>query len=346
MWQRQKLRSNIQVGRQALATELSIVQDDFEVYDIRPAPTTIAFHLREFNVSSCIVSLLYPHPFLSFQAAVAFAESSSLPLDLHFTQPAEPLFITAEPDSCDVLFVISTFQVRGEVEAEMGKQTLNAEATMNSGRSKRPRADEGTSTTGVIRKSVKVVERADRSHVSEAGDSHISNVRSSSVFRPDVSNGSRSGTAQEPLFLPQSQLSFMGNADTLRESGLGIENMDEEELAAMLEDDGEEVNAGIGSQMPPLPAVNPNRLQHEPEHENGDRGQDWQNGVELEGQHGDMGGESLEDSLDIVDDDMEFGPTQLPARQDTRKVCSIFLDQRAVLTSLHPFQTFRPLFDD
>lgn len=45
---------------------------------------------------------------------------------------------------------------------------------------------------------------------------------------------------KEPLFLPSSQLSYVDEA-AIRESGLGIENMDRDEFLAMMDDEGEEV---------------------------------------------------------------------------------------------------------
>ena len=45
--------SSAYLGRGQLATELTISADEFDVYEIFSAPLTIAFHLREFNVS-CI----------------------------------------------------------------------------------------------------------------------------------------------------------------------------------------------------------------------------------------------------------------------------------------------------
>lgn len=38
-------------GKGQLSTELTISADEFDVYDVHSTPTTIAFHLREFNVS-------------------------------------------------------------------------------------------------------------------------------------------------------------------------------------------------------------------------------------------------------------------------------------------------------
>lgn len=50
---------------------------------------------------------------------------------------------------------------------------------------------------------------------------------------------------KEPLFLPSSQLSQV-DEEAIRQSGLGIENMDKEEFLAMLEDEGEEVGVVPG----------------------------------------------------------------------------------------------------
>lgn len=38
------------LGKSQLATELTISIEEFDVYNIYASPTTIAFHLREFNV--------------------------------------------------------------------------------------------------------------------------------------------------------------------------------------------------------------------------------------------------------------------------------------------------------
>jgi cell cycle checkpoint control protein RAD9A len=39
-------------GRAQISTELSLSADEFDLYDVPTTPITIAFHLREFNVSS------------------------------------------------------------------------------------------------------------------------------------------------------------------------------------------------------------------------------------------------------------------------------------------------------
>lgn len=64
----------------------------------------------------------------------------------------------------------------------------------------------------------------------------------SNPFAPaEDSTWPRARAPQEPLFLPGSQIPLsQAAAAAIRESGLGIEDMDEAEFAAMLEDDGEE----------------------------------------------------------------------------------------------------------
>jgi cell cycle checkpoint control protein RAD9A len=54
----------------------------------------------------------------------------------------------------------------------------------------------------------------------------------------------------EPLFLPSSQMSDAGE-ELLRSTGLGLEAMDAQELADMLEGEGEEVDFSYMSQPPP-----------------------------------------------------------------------------------------------
>lgn len=44
-------------GKAQLSTELTISKEEFDVYDLYSPPITIAFHLREFNVS--LVSSTY-----------------------------------------------------------------------------------------------------------------------------------------------------------------------------------------------------------------------------------------------------------------------------------------------
>ena len=43
--------TGISLAKTQLSTELTISAEEFDVYNIFALPTTIAFHLREFNVS-------------------------------------------------------------------------------------------------------------------------------------------------------------------------------------------------------------------------------------------------------------------------------------------------------
>ncbi|KAI5890530.1 uncharacterized protein SCHCODRAFT_02632118 [Schizophyllum commune H4-8] len=86
-------------------TEMTISVEEFDIYDIVDLPITISFHLREFN------------------STIAFAESMGLPLDLHFTDAAAPLFIDIEGDCFDSLFVISTSTVPGSMASQASQRT-------------------------------------------------------------------------------------------------------------------------------------------------------------------------------------------------------------------------------
>ncbi|TBU47499.1 Rad9-domain-containing protein [Dichomitus squalens] len=80
-------------GRPQLVTELTLGATEFDTYDLAVGPVTIAFHLREFN------------------ATIAFAEASEVSLNLRFTDPLEPLYISVDADYADTLFVIATSQI-------------------------------------------------------------------------------------------------------------------------------------------------------------------------------------------------------------------------------------------
>ncbi|CCL98611.1 uncharacterized protein FIBRA_00613 [Fibroporia radiculosa] len=120
-------------GKVQLSTELTISKDEFDNYDICDLPTTIAFHLREFN------------------ATIAYAEASSLTLDISFTDPSAPLFIMLDSDSLETLFVISTSlhvardetsSAKSNEHSSRSKTTLHAHAKGK----KRTREEETAST--------------------------------------------------------------------------------------------------------------------------------------------------------------------------------------------------------
>ncbi|CAA7261786.1 unnamed protein product [Cyclocybe aegerita] len=220
-------------GRGQLSTEITISADEFDVYEIYESPTTIAFHLREFN------------------ATIAFADSMSLCLDLRFTDPSAPLFIDVEGDSVEALFVISTSQVQG---APAGTQRTSSSQTVNN--KKRERAPSAVRDTPRIKKSMKVVQPTDpplynRSDTHSRSSSHIPSTMpppSAIPNRPfdrtlplNHGSGSRPQARDKlPLFLPSSQMSTA--EEVLRSTGLGVEHMDADELADLLEGEGEEVD--------------------------------------------------------------------------------------------------------
>ncbi|KAF9527306.1 Rad9-domain-containing protein [Crepidotus variabilis] len=224
-------------GRGQLATELTISCEEFDVYEIYEYPVTIAFHLREFT------------------ATIAFADSIAQSLDLRFTDPAAPLFIDLEGDSFECMFVISTSQHHGA--AHNGTQKSNSTQLANN--KKRERSE---SETPRLKRPIKVVQPADLQVYNNQprSDSRASSripgsmpppsiVPNRSTFHAVASQGF-SGNSQpqistrqeEPLFLPSSSQMTAAEIEVLRATGLGIEDMDADELAEMLDGEGQEVD--------------------------------------------------------------------------------------------------------
>lgn len=190
----------------------------------------------------------------------------ALPLDLRFTDPAAPLFIDIEGDATETLFVISTSQVQGAPTATQTNNNGNSSSNPNL---KKREREQSSSQTSRIKKSMKVVQPADpealnirSSSTSRSGSrvpgsmpppSIIPGINSSQMPRSQGYNNDTSSSKverkNEPLFLPSSQMSAEGE-ELLRSTGLGIENMDEQELADMLEGEGEEVDFSYVSQPP------------------------------------------------------------------------------------------------
>lgn len=273
-------------GKEQLSTELVLSADEFEDYEISSPPITIAFHLREFN------------------ATIAFTDAMCLSMEMRFTEPALPLFIDAEGDSFECLFVLSTNQVAGATQS-----TNQTQASTTSNRKRGP--DDSTHETPRPKKPMRAVQAAPSSSAKSASASRHQSRPPSSLM-PPRSAGSANPFSQpplaestyremhpppvparawnkvgkqeppsdfeEPLFLPCSQLSRQ-EIDVLRSTGLGIENMNEQELNDMLEGEGEEVDFSQPSQ----------------------RYTDLGNRMDIDQLGGDQ------DSLDLVD---EFGATQ------------------------------------
>ncbi|KAG1839043.1 Rad9-domain-containing protein [Suillus subalutaceus] len=264
-------------GKAQLSTELTISADEFDVYDVYAAPTTISFHLREFN------------------ATITFAESMGLCIDLRFTDPAAPLFIDVESDELECLFVISTSQHGGSAAPPPSNSTLLNARKRPSSNDDGEGSSRQRSETPRIKKPMKAVQRMDactpdvtstskaqsdvRSmpppsyipqhtpgsprnqtppHPSPSWNlppdpSHGVTVQPKPLFYPQSSQllsdgpsgspevGRAKARDRTPLFYPLSQLS-QADKEVIRASGLGIEDMNQDELEAMLEGEGEEVD--------------------------------------------------------------------------------------------------------
>ncbi|KAG5733244.1 Cell cycle checkpoint control protein RAD9A [Termitomyces sp. T112] len=241
-------------GRAQLATELIISAEEFDVYNIF-APTTIAFHLREFN------------------ATIAYADSMSLAIDLRFTDPAAPLFMDIEGDNSDSLFVISTSQVHGASTATPSQNYVAPNV--------KKREREETPLNLKNKKPLKAAHRVDPRAPSvppsfrcSAGHapptprvvpSHALNALSQDMTSGVMASQpfAQSEMPREPLFLPSpSQLSAV-DKEVLCATGLGIEAMDANELAEMLDGEGEEVVFDFASQDPKRPESNDDRQRSE-----------------------------------------------------------------------------------
>lgn len=194
----------------------------------------------------------------------------ALSLDMRFTEPALPLFIDAEGDAFECLFVLSTNQVAGATQS-----TNQTQASVTSNNRKRG-PDDSTHETPRLKRPMKAVQSAPSSTAKSTTSSGTSRDQSRppdsmlpppsvgpsnpfsqpplavSTYRnmppPPVPAKARSQIEnqdplpdEEPLFLPCSQLSQQ-ELDILRSTGLGIESMNEQELTDMLEGEGEEVD--------------------------------------------------------------------------------------------------------
>lgn len=193
-------------------------------------------------------------------------------LEMRFTEPATPLFIEMEGDALDVLFVISTSQVqRGPSSTQRKSQTINAR--------KRER-EQSTNETPRIKKPMKAAQAValdrDLSGKSRAGSYAFGSMPPPSAIgqnrlsndQADYRQDSHSQTAasfnhvnsretfhqkikEEPLFLPSSQIS-VADEEALKAIGLDADAVDTDQLADLLEGDGEEVDFSYMSQ-PPAP---------------------------------------------------------------------------------------------
>ncbi|TCD69521.1 hypothetical protein EIP91_007451 [Steccherinum ochraceum] len=247
-------------GSAQLSTELTVAAEEFDTYAIYISPIVIAFHLREFN------------------AAIAFAESCDLTLNLRFTDPADPLFIEAEgADLYETLFIISMSQVSGVTTANFSQHVRQQQQQQqHRAPSKKRRLEEdsgqasgsgsngsgnGSGNEALRRKPNRAVVPVDRRAARETSSIRDTSTPARSMPPPplpaSVANSQRAPSAgpsysqaqaemdPEPLFLPSTQLS-QADQELIRESGLGIESMNADEFNAMMDDEGEEVEVPGG----------------------------------------------------------------------------------------------------
>ena len=246
-------------GAGQLSTELTISADEFENYDIFATPISLAFHLREFNVSFLCPSraLLQPLTITAVrhldQATIAYAESIEAILDVRFTDPAAALYVDVLSDGIEGLFAMSTSHVPGAPgpppaaipsQARSAGSSAEAEARTH----KRPR--EGDTR---FRTPAKVVERVEPARSTrQASGARVSHRSQASVGRPRPLLPRNA--PEQPLFLPGSQMTA-ADQEVLDASGLG--DMDVDEFNAMMEDEGEEVGLNMGPSdvlAPPMPS--------------------------------------------------------------------------------------------
>ncbi|RPD64143.1 hypothetical protein L226DRAFT_611743 [Lentinus tigrinus ALCF2SS1-7] len=296
-------------GHPHLATELTISAEEFDEYDLQTGSMTLSFHLREFN------------------APVAFAEASQLPLEIRFTDPADLISISVDHELFTSLFIIATSHVQSSQQASQKRQRApGLRVGGDSNGRKRPLEDDSNHRTERerhrMKKPMKVVHHADRASMvremhpppvprepppswailtaaqqPEAQDQfeHYNDnaYPSAGPSQPEVGRAAE----KEPLFLPSSQLSQLPPAveAAIIESGLGIEHMSAEEFAAMLEGDADEVEFGEAC------------VKQEASQEDELWEDDWQADDRTDFAPAELRGRT--DSFELVDD-VEMAPTQ------------------------------------
>lgn len=249
---------------------------------------------------------------------MVLADSLNIPLEMRFTLPAEPMYITAETEECSMLFVIATNITRAEDDDPAIKQLRSGTYQHGSANANaRKRALEDDAANGRMgngsRRSSKVVRRLD----SRASSRQDAGTQQSRNGNSQASSGPRSGTRQPtastpssatlgddgdtgqqqeelPLFL-SSQLS-VADIEVLQQSGLGVETMTADEFAAMLDGEGQEVNDDI-LMKPPSKAPGPSSARPS-----------TKSGVSTNGE--------WEECDELDDDDMVMGPTQSEGSAD------------------------------
>lgn len=252
------------------------------------------------EVSLCLINAY-------FQATITLADALNATIDFRFTTSKQPICINTDSDGCNMLFIIATNPARGE---DGVPQSSAARHNQTNGRSngtqrsasgvpvsrKRPLEDNSSANGSTRVRPPAVNGTRQNGLTSQRGltMSRQATVNGETNFDmaldddgPMLYNDDGGPPPSQPLFLA-SQLSA-AEIETLRESGLGIENMDAEEFAAMLDGDGEEVGQADSRSVP---------------------GTSSGNGTESQL---DSGATSIRDDseYDELEEDVDMGPTQL-----------------------------------
>ncbi|EIN09554.1 hypothetical protein PUNSTDRAFT_133340 [Punctularia strigosozonata HHB-11173 SS5] len=268
-------------GKAQLSTQLMMTAEEFDVYDLFQVPVAIAFHLREFNATITFAeSMSLPlHIRFTDPTDPLFVDVTGdrLDMDVSFAictsdfsdtlaQPAtekkaqKPQGHANDPRGPHESKKSSSSS-RGLKRPREESHSRNADA----GAGSRDGLDDESArvhgrgasvpaVSGSVRNDPARAVRADAADVEKSYAVHGATSQSRhgiaiqmSMPPPSIPahRGLRAASAgpsqaQEPLFLPGTQLS-QAEELVIRESGLGILDMNQDELDQMLEGDGEEV---------------------------------------------------------------------------------------------------------
>ncbi len=89
------------------------------------------------------------------QSVIAMAEASQTPLEIRFSDPAEPVFISLDSDLYDTLFLIAASYVQSSQKSSQKPSQARANGNSNMKGKKRPLEDDNSNRNGNVR----VVER-------------------------------------------------------------------------------------------------------------------------------------------------------------------------------------------
>ncbi|CAL1714621.1 unnamed protein product [Somion occarium] len=256
-------------GTSQIATEFSVGADEFTTYDIFAPPVTIAFHLREFSAMMAFAEACGLSVHMQF----------TVPGNPLFVQPEGGEFY----ETLFIISLTQVITSGNTSQASNNRSAPQRQPQPQPQRRKRPLEDDSNQSSASVNENgdsqahrqperipirpkqpMKAIVRTNRAE---------SSARDMESPAPGGSRGSmpppslpasamkRGPTAsqrtdpdpppsEQPLFLPSSQLSQLSQLsreaeEAIIQSGLGIENMDMAEFAAMLEDEGEEVGFNV-----------------------------------------------------------------------------------------------------